>query len=291
MTKNISIIGTGLMGYPMAQNISKFYKLKAYNKSKDKTVGLEDFNIKICDNIEQVCKDCDFLITMLPGDNEVLDVTKKLVQYMKKNSVVIDMSSTNVNTAKKIYTELKNNNINFLDAPVSGGPEGAKKGKLAIMVGGDKNIFEKSEELLKTMGEPTLVGLNGSGQVAKLCNQIIVGINIGAVAEAIILCEKSGTDPKKLIKALKGGLADSLVLRNHGIRMIEKDFIPRGKNSTHLKDMINILEQANKTDLDLPISKTIKLMFENLCKSGFSNDDHSSLYKEILKNSGAHSQN
>ena len=120
---------------------------------------------------------------------------------------------------------------------------------------------------------------------------IIVGINIGAVAEAIILCEKSGVDPKKLIKALKGGFADSLVLRNHGIRMIEKDFIPRGKNSTHLKDMVNILEQANKNDLDLPISKIIKLMFENLCKSGFSNDDHSSLYNEILKNSGAHSQN
>ena len=291
MTKNISIIGTGLMGYPMAQNISKFFRLKVYNRTKNKTIGLENFNIKICESIDQVCKDCDFLITMLPSDNEVLDITPKLIQYMKKNSVVIDMSSTKVNTAKKIYTELKNKNINFLDAPVSGGPEGAKKATLAIMVGGDQNIFEKSTELLKTMGEPTWVGLNGSGQVAKLCNQIIVGINIGAVAEAIILCEKNGVDPKKLIKALKGGFADSLVLRNHGIRMIEKDFIPRGKNSTHLKDMINILEQANKNDLDLPISKIIKLMFENLCKSGFSNDDHSSLYNEILKNSGAHSQN
>ena len=279
------------MGYPMAQNISKFYKLKAYNRSYIKSKNLKSYNIYICRTIEQVCENCDFLITMLPGDKEVLDISKKLLVHMKKNSTIIDMSSTKVTTAQKVYTLLKKKNINFLDAPVSGGPEGAKKATLAIMVGGDQNIFEKSTELLKTMGEPTWVGLNGSGQVAKLCNQIIVGINIGAVAEAIILCEKSGVDPKKLIKALKGGFADSLVLRNHGIRMIEKDFIPRGKNSTHLKDMVNILEQANKNDLDLPISKIIKLMFENLCKSGFSNDDHSSLYNEILKNSGAHSQN
>ena len=111
MTKNISIIGTGLMGYPMAQNISKFFRLKVYNRTKNKTIGLENFNIKICESIDQVCKDCDFLITMLLSDNEVLDITPKLIQYMKKNSVVIDMSSTKVNTAKKIYTELKNKHI------------------------------------------------------------------------------------------------------------------------------------------------------------------------------------
>ena len=137
---------------------------------------------------------------MLPGDKEVLNIYKKLLVHMKKNSTIIDMSSTKVTTAQKVYTLLKKNKINFLDAPVSGGPEGAKKASLAIMVGGDAKIYKKSKKLLQTMGNPTLVGKNGSGQIAKLCNQIIVGVTIGAVAEAIILFEKNGAKPTKLIE-------------------------------------------------------------------------------------------
>ena len=193
------------------------------------------------------------------------------------------MSSTKVQTANKAYNELKQKKIHFLDAPVSGGPEGAKSANLAIMVGGDQEIFEKCNDVLKTMGNPTLVGPNGSGQVSKLCNQIIVGVTIGAVAEAIILCEKNGADPKKFISAVSGGFADGKILQNHGQRMIDKDFSARGKNITHLKDMKNILECANSKGLDLPISKIIEKMFENLCNDGLANDDHCSLYKEIIK--------
>ena len=131
------------------------------------------------------------------------------------------------------------------------------------------------------MGRPTLVGPNGSGQVSKLCNQIIVGVTIGAVAEAIILCEKNGADPKKFIKAVSGGFADGKILQNHGQRMIDKDFMARGKNITHLKDMNNILECASQKGIKLPISQLIQNMFKNLCDSGFENEDHCSLYKEI----------
>ncbi len=131
------------------------------------------------------------------------------------------------------------------------------------------------------MGNPTLVGPIGSGQISKLANQIIVGVSIGAVAEAITLCEKTGVDPEKFIKALTGGFADSKILRNHGKRMIEKDFSPKGKVSTHLKDMNNILKCAKNHNTKLPISELIMNMFKSLVENGNSNDDHSALYKEI----------
>ena len=133
------------------------------------------------------------------------------------------------------------------------------------------------------MGNPTLVGPAGSGQVAKLCNQIIVGVTIGAVAEAIILCEKVGANPENFIKAVAGGFADSKVLQNHGTRMIKKDFAPRGKSITHLKDMNNILECAENVTTKLPISTLIQSMFQSLVDRGLGNDDHSAIYKEILE--------
>ena len=193
------------------------------------------------------------------------------------------MSSTKYDSAKKFYNSLKKINVDFVDSPVSGGPEGAKSASLAIMAGGDENIFNQIKEILKTMGNPTLVGPAGSGQVAKLCNQIIVGITIGAVAEAIILCEKVGANPENFIKAVAGGFADSKVLQNHGTRMVKKDFAPRGKTITHLKDMNNILECAENVETKLPISKLIQNMFQSLVDRGFGNNDHSAIYKEILE--------
>ena len=218
---------------------------------------------------------------MLPGDDEVLETVSQVKKNIKPNSVFVDMSSTKVSTANECYKVLKEINSHFIDAPVSGGPEGAKSGSLAIMAGGEQDIFLKIKPILETMGKSTLLGPNGSGQVAKLCNQIIVNITIGAVAEAILLCEKNGTDPNKFITAVSGGFADSKILKIHGQRMIDKNFIAGGKNITLLKDMTNILESASKKNLNLPISKLIRIMFKNLCDAGLENDDHSSLYKEI----------
>jgi 2-hydroxy-3-oxopropionate reductase len=279
----VAIIGTGLMGYPMAQNISKKFQLKSYNRTFDRMNGLEKNKITLCKTLKEVCEESEVIITMLPGDEDVSKVMDEIKDLINQNSTVIDMSSTKVITARNNYNALKNKNINFLDAPVSGGPEGAKSASLAIMVGGDEKIFNFAKEVLNTMGNATLVGPNGSGQVAKLCNQIIVGVTIGAVAEAVILCENNGADPKKFIEAVKGGFADSKILQNHGNRMISKDFNPRGKNVTHLKDMNNILESAKQNQIDLPFSNLIRDMFNSLCESGFQNDDHSSLYKEILR--------
>jgi 2-hydroxy-3-oxopropionate reductase len=284
---SLSFIGTGLMGLPMVKNLSKGnYKINVFNRTLSKMDDLKSIsNILICNSLDLAIKNSTVVITMLPDDDAVEKVIKEIVDknLLEKKSIFIDMSSTKYDSAKKFYNSLKKINVDFVDSPVSGGPEGAKSASLAIMAGGDENIFNQIKEILKTMGNPTLVGPAGSGQVAKLCNQIIVGITIGAVAEAIILCEKVGANPENFIKAVAGGFADSKVLQNHGTRMAKKDFAPRGKTITHLKDMNNILECAENVETKLPISKLIQNMFQSLVDRGFGNDDHSAIYKEILE--------
>ena len=280
----IAFIGTGLMGYPMASNLlKKKLNLKVFTRTLDKAKPLEKLGANISNSLAEAVKDTDIIITMLTDDEAVEKVLgdKEFLNNLKPSSTVIDMSSIKPKIAIQYGKILKEKGIYFLDAPVSGGTIGAEDGSLAIMVGGEQKTFDYAFDILKIMGNPTLVGPIGSGQVSKLANQIIVGVTIGAVAEAIMLCEKAGVDANKFIKALSGGFADGKILQNHGKRMIDKDFSPKGKVSTHLKDMNNILECASDFDTKLPISSLIKEMFNSLVERGNDNDDHSALYKEI----------
>jgi len=280
----IAFIGTGLMGFPMAKNLlEKNLELNVFSRTIEKAKPLEKFGAKISNSLSEAIKGVDVVITMLTDDDAVEKVLsdKDFQKNLKKESTVVDMSSIKPKIAIKYGNLLKDKDVNFLDAPVSGGTIGAEQATLAIMVGGDQKIFDQVKDILKVMGNPTLVGPIGSGQVSKLANQIIVGVTIGAVAEAIILCEKAGVDGNKFIKALEGGFADGKILQNHGKRMIDKDFSPKGKVSTHLKDMNNILECAGDFNTKLPISNLIKDMFKSLVENGNDNDDHSALYKEI----------
>ncbi len=282
--QNIGFIGTGLMGFPMAKNILKAgYKVKVFNRSINKAEPLKDFGAEISNSIGELVKASDVVITMLTNDDAVNEVigSDEVLNNLKPNSTVIDMSSVKQTTAVNHGKNLKSQKINFLDAPVSGGTIGAEEASLAIMIGGEQVVFDSVKDILKSMGNPTLVGPVGCGQVSKLANQIIVSLAIGAVAEAVTLCEKAGADPKKMIKALSGGWADSKVLRTHGKRMIDKDFSPKGKTSSQLKDMNNILECANNYNTQLPISNLVKEMYKSLVENGHGETDHSSLYKEI----------
>ena len=272
------------MGLPMSKNIAKGgYNLTVFNRSKNKAEPLKEFGAKISNTLKDAVDGSDIVITMLTDDTAVDAVMNNtdFLENLKSGSIVIDMSSVKPTTATKHGNNLKLKNINYLDAPVSGGTIGAEEASLAIMVGGEQNIFDDAFDILKTMGNPTLVGPIGSGQVSKLANQIIVGLAIGAVAEAVTLCEKAGADPNKMIKALSGGWADSKVLQTHGKRMIDKDFTPKGKTSGQLKDMNNILECANNYNTHLPISNLVKEMYKSLVDNGHGETDHSSLYKEI----------
>ena len=282
--KKIGFIGIGLMGLPMAKNLLKAgYSLKGFNRSQKKAEALKEFGAEIATSIDDVVSNSDVVITMLTDDtaiNEVMD-SSNFLENLKSNATVIDMSSVKPTTATKYGNNLKSKNIKYLDAPVSGGTIGAEEASLAIMVGGEQDVFNEALDILKAMGNPTLVGPVGSGQVSKLANQIIVGLTIGAVAEAITLCEKAGANPNKMIKALSGGWADSKILQTHGKRMIDKDFTPKGRTSVHLKDMNNILECANSHNTHLPISNLVKEMYKTLVENGHGETDHSSLYKEI----------
>jgi len=282
--KKIGFIGIGLMGLPMAKNLLKAgYELKAFNRTESKAEPLREFGGKISKSIEEVVSDNDVVITMLTDDSSVDAVmnSQEFLDNLKVDATVIDMSSVKPTTAIKHGNNLHSKNINYLDAPVSGGTIGAEEATLAIMVGGEQKVFDNVIDVLKAMGNPTLVGPLSSGQVSKLANQIIVGLTIGAVAEAVTLCEKAGANPNKMIKALSGGWADSKILQTHGKRMIEKDFTPKGRTSVHLKDMNNILECAESYKTHLPISNLVKEMYKRLVENGHGEKDHSSLYKEI----------
>jgi len=283
---NIGFIGIGLMGFPMAKNLLRSgYNLKAYNRSQDKADRLKEFGADISTSIKEVVTNSDVVITMLTDDASVEKVmgSDDFIPNIKEGATVIDMSSVNPVITKEYAEILNEKNINYLDAPVSGGTIGAEEGSLAIMVGGDEKTFEECYDLLKILGNPTLVGPVTSGQISKLANQIIVGVTIGAVAEAVTLCEKSGTNPSKMIEALSGGWADSKILQTHGKRMISKDFSPKGKTTTQLKDMTNIINAGKAVETHLPISSLIKEMYKDLVADGHGNTDHSSLYNAIEK--------
>ena len=283
---NVGFIGIGLMGFPMSKNLLKSgYNLKAYNRSQDKADRLKEFGAEISTSIKEVVTNSDVVITMLTDDAAVEKVMSndEFITNIKENATVIDMSSVSPVITKKYADILKEKKINYLDAPVSGGTIGAEDASLAIMVGGDEKTFKGCYELLNILGNPTLVGPVTSGQISKLANQIIVGVTIGAVAEAVTLCEKSGTNPSKMIEALSGGWADSKILQTHGKRMINKDFSPKGKTTTQLKDMTNIINAGKAVETYLPISSLIKEMYKDLVTDGHGNTDHSSLYNAIKK--------
>jgi len=278
--KTVGFIGTGLMGMPMAKNIlAKKFKLNVWNRTIGKTQELKKKGAKVFDDIKDLVQNSKVIISMLANDDVCKAVLiKKIQPYLKKGQTVIDMSSTTQNTALEIGKALKKKKVFFLDAPVSGGTIGAEKGTLAIMVGGDKKIFNVMMPLFKSMGTAIYVGKTGCGQVAKLANQTIVGISIGAVSEALILAEAAGADPKAVREIMLQGFAGGPILKNHGLRILTKNFKPGGKASTQLKDMNNIISTAKKYKLNLPIAKKVQELYAKTVKSGRANLDHSALY-------------
>ena len=282
----VGFVGLGLMGLPMAKNIlENKYPLIVWNRSTKNLNKIKKLGAEGCQNLVDLSSKCKIIIMMLINDKVCLEVAEVLKKNLKKNQILIDMSSTKQKTAIEIEKKIKNKKGHFLDAPVSGGTSGAENGKLAIMVGGKKKIFEKIKNLLKSMGTVTYVGKTGSGQVAKLANQAIVGITIGAVSEALILAEAAGADPRAVKNAIKTGFAGSPILENHGKRILENNFKPGGKCSTQLKDMNNIVETAKTYNVHLPLSEKIEKLYGLLVKEGKSNLDHSALYL-LLKNLG-----
>jgi 3-hydroxyisobutyrate dehydrogenase-like beta-hydroxyacid dehydrogenase len=286
----IALIGTGLMGFPMARNLLQAgFDVTAWNRSPEKARALEPFGGKVSLSALEAVRDADVVITMLSDGPAVADMlfAQGLAGAMKRGAVFIDMSSIKPDEARVHAERLAALGIAALDAPVSGGTKGADLGTLAIMAGGEVEAFATAEPVFRAMGRPTHVGPSGCGQIAKLANQGIVAVTIGAVAEAILLAEKAGLAKGALRQALAGGFADSVIFQQHGGRMEERNFAPGGPSAYQLKDLNNLLGAGETLGLTLPLAKALRDRFASLV-----NDmdgamlDHSALYLELARRQG-----
>ena len=280
----IALLGIGLMGYPMGcKLLESGVKLQVWNRTAHRAQRLVPLGATAFDTAAAAVNDADIVITMLDSGAVVEAVLfdMQTAQAIKPGALVIDMSSIKPAEARDHAARLSEHGIDYLDAPVSGGTIGAEQGTLAIMVGGKPATFERAKPVLQIFGRPTHVGPIGSGQLAKLANQMIVGITIGAVAEALLLCEKGGADMAKVKEAITGGFADSRILQVHGQRMIERDFSPRGKMSVQIKDLRNALATASEIGFEAPITSLFEQLYAQGIEHGLADLDHSGLFVEL----------
>lgn len=286
---NIALLGTGMMGFPMARRLCEAgHSVHVWNRTRAKAEGLAAFGATVHDAAAGAVRGAEFVILMLehgPVVDQVL-FGAGAANAMNPGTVVVDMSSIKPAEARDHAERLGGMGITHLDAPVSGGTLGAEAGTLAIMAGGKASTFERARPVFAPLGRATLVGPSGSGQLAKLANQMIVGITIGAVAEALLLCEKGGADPAKVKEAITGGFADSRILQVHGQRMVERDFAPRGRMTVQLKDMRNALDTAAGLAFTAPITALLEQLYADGVEHGLSDLDQAGLFVELARRNG-----
>ncbi|HTC18719.1 MAG TPA: NAD(P)-dependent oxidoreductase, partial [Stellaceae bacterium] len=266
--KNIAFLGIGLMGAPMAANLlAGGFAVTAWNRDRAKAEALARRGAKTAPSPAAAAQGADAVITMLangPAVEAVMFGALGAAAALSKGALVIDMSSAPPEMARDHARRLGKQGVDYLDAPVSGGTLGAAEGKLAIMAGGESRVFERALPLFARLGTATLVGPAGTGQLAKLCNQAIVAVTIGAVAEALLLAAAGGADPAAVRQAILGGFAQSRVLTLHGNRMILRDFMPGGPADHQLKDCETIVASAKAAKLSLPFAETALGLFRDL---------------------------
>ena len=288
MEMKTGFIGLGIMGRPMANNLIKAgHELVVHNRTKEKAAELLEKGAVWADTPADVADQCDVMITMLPNSPDVRDVVlgdNGIIKTAKEGSIVIDMSSIDPVESKAIGKCLAEKGIDMLDAPVSGGEPKAIDGTLSVMVGGKKESFDKYYDLLMAMaGSVVYVGELGSGNVAKLANQVIVAINIAAVSEALTLAVKNGADPELVYQAIRGGLAGSTVLDAKAPLMMQHKFDPGFRIGLHIKDLGNALNAAHATDTALPLTSQVMEMMQALKNDGAASQDHSALVRYYEK--------
>lgn len=268
-TIKIAFLGIGLMGKPMAARLlAANYHLHVWNRNPDKAAPLQASGAVLAASVAQAVQGADVVISMLADGEAVQQVMEQAEAEQAlagaKDMCWIDMSSTQQAQAQTFARQCAGRGIGFIDAPVSGGVAGAQAGNLAIMAGGSAADFALVEPILKVLGRPTLVGPAGCGQLAKLCNQLIVGASIQMVAEALLLAQAGGADPAAVRQAIRGGFAESRVLEVHGQRMLERNFLPGGQVKSQAKDLENILLAAQEAGLKLPVAQLVTEQFRHL---------------------------
>ena len=288
-TLKIAVLGTGMMGLPMARRLAQAgHEVHAWNRTRAKAEPLAADGVNIHDSAADAVRGVDFAVSLLESGAIVGEVLFDLgvAEAMPKGSLFIDMASIQPREAREHAGKLAALGLRHLDAPVSGGTLGAEAGTLAIMAGGRPEDFARAQPIFYAFGRATHVGPHGAGQLAKLANQMIVGITIGAVAEALLLCAKGGADMAQVKQAITGGFADSRILQVHGQRMVERDFAPRGRVSVQRKDMHNALDTAAELGFEAPVTQLLTQLYDQAAEHGLADLDQSALFTELARRNG-----
>lgn len=279
--RTVGFIGLGLMGRPMARNLAKAgATMVISSRGAGPVAELAAEGMIAATSPAAVAAQADAIVLMLSDTVAVETVAAALMDTLRPGQLVIDMGTTAVAATRRLADVVRAKGADWVDAPVSGGTVAAEAGTLTIMVGGTAEAFARALPLFQAMGRHiTHVGDSGAGQVAKTSNQVIVGLTIGAVAEALALARAAGVDPAKVRDAIRGGFAESRILELHGQRMVTGDFEPRGRVVTQIKDLTQAEELAEQSGIDLPALGLSRELFELLAEQGDGGLDHSALYR------------
>jgi 2-hydroxy-3-oxopropionate reductase len=280
----IGFIGLGIMGKPMAKNLLKAgYNLIVLDLNKKVVEELTNLGAETAETPAEVASKTKTIITMLPNSPEVKEVAlgkNGVIEGATRGSVLIDMSSIAPLASREIAEALSKNGVEMLDAPVSGGEPKAIEGTIAVMVGGKKEVFDANYDIMMAMaGSVVYVGEIGAGNIAKLCNQVVVALNIAAVSEALVLAQKAGVSPDLVYKAIRGGLAGSTVMDAKAPMMMDRNFTPGFRIELHIKDMGNVLETSRQVGVPLPLASQVMEIMQAIKQDGCDVEDHSSIVK------------
>ncbi|MDV7105360.1 2-hydroxy-3-oxopropionate reductase [Vibrio sp. TH_r3] len=278
----VGFIGLGIMGKPMSKNLLKAgYDVVVYDFNKEAIQELKNAGAETGLDAKNVAERCEVIVTMLPNSPHVESVAldeNGIIKGAKPGTTVIDMSSINPIASQKIGNALAEKNINLIDAPVSGGEPKAIDGTLSVMVGGDKALFDKYFDVMKSMaGSVVHTGKLGAGNVTKLANQVIVAVNIAAMSEAFSLATKAGVDPELVFEAIRGGLAGSTVLEAKAPMVLNRNFEPGFRIDLHIKDLTNALDTSHELGAQLPLTAAVMEMMQALRNDDKGGSDHAAL--------------
>lgn len=282
----IAFIGTGIMGVPMCRRLLQAgYPVRIWNRTIEKAAPLAAIGGEVYRAIGEALDGASVVLSMLengPVTDKVLfearGASRRAVDILQPGATVAVMSSIPVETARRHAESLRGQGVDYVDAPVSGGESGAVEGSLTIMAGGDGAAVERLRPILEVLGRLTRIGPTGAGQICKLANQTIVGITIGAVAEALMLASAAGADIGAVHAALAGGFAESRILREHGQRMIDRAFTPGGRADLQLKDLHTARLLAESLNFDMPLLRLSEAQYRRMVDLGHGEKDHSALY-------------
>ncbi len=280
--ETVGFIGLGTMGKPMARNLMKAgYPLVVHNRSAQAVKELVGEGAQAANSAKEVAARSDIVVTMLPDSPDVELVVagdQSVLQGARRGTLLVDMSTISPVVARKLAQQAEAQGVDMLDAPVSGGEVGAINATLSIMVGGKQQAFDRALPLFQAMGKNiVLIGEAGAGQVTKAANQIVVGLTIEAISEALVMATKAGVDPAKVRQALLGGFASSRVLDVHGQRILDRNFKPGFRINLHYKDLSIALATGKEYSVPLPVTAQVQQMMNALLASGLGGMDHSAL--------------